>query len=89
MENTERFVSPRLQLDDLGLEVGLRPRRLGEFVGQEETKRTLEIAIAAAQGRGEALDHILIHGYPGLGKTTLAHIIAQEMGGGSRPPRGR
>jgi len=88
MDNAERFVSPRLQLDDLGLELGLRPRRLGEFVGQEETKRTLEIAIAAAQGRGEPLDHILIHGHPGLGKTTLAHIIAQEMGVGLKTTSG-
>ncbi len=88
MESAERFVSPRLQLDELGLELGLRPRRLREFVGQEETKRTLEIAIEAAKGRGEALDHILIHGHPGLGKTTLSHIIAQEMGVGIKTTSG-
>lgn len=74
-----RFVSPQRQAEDAGLEPGLRPRSLAEFVGQEENKRTLAIAIAAARGRGEALDHILLHGPPGLGKTTLAHIIAQEL----------
>jgi Holliday junction DNA helicase RuvB len=79
MDEQERFVSPRRHPEDLGLELGLRPRSLSEFVGQEELKRTLGIAIAAARGRGEALDHILLHGHPGLGKTTLAHIIAQEL----------
>ncbi len=88
MEESARFVSPRRQPDDLGLEVGLRPRSLAEFVGQEDLKRTLGIAIAAAQGRNEALDHILLHGHPGLGKTTLAHIIAQELGAGLKTTSG-
>jgi Holliday junction DNA helicase RuvB len=82
MEESERFVSPRQQEEDQGLEIGLRPRSLADFIGQKELKHNLEIAIAAAKGRGEALDHILLHGQPGLGKTTLAHIIAQEMGVG-------
>lgn len=88
MEEQERFVSPRRQSEDLNLEVGLRPRSLAEFVGQEELKRTLGIAIAAAKGRGEALDHVLLHGHPGLGKTTLSYIIAQELGANLRTTSG-
>jgi len=59
----------------------LRPRRLAEFVGQQHVVEQLEIALAAAQGRGEALDHVLLEGPPGLGKSTLAHIVAAEMEG--------
>ena len=88
MSQEERIVNPRLQAEDLGLEVGLRPRNLAEFVGQEELRRILEIALAAALGRGEAVDHILVHGPPGLGKTTLAYIIAHEMGGGIKTTSG-
>ncbi len=88
MVQEERIVNPRLQADDLGLEAGLRPRTLKEFVGQEELRRNLELAMAAALGRGEAVDHILVHGPPGLGKTTLAHIIANEMGGGLKATSG-
>jgi len=88
MSTEERIVNPRLQAEDLGLEAGLRPRNLAEFVGQEDLRRNLEIALAAAKGRGEAVDHILVHGPPGLGKTTLAYIIAQEMGAGIRSTSG-
>ena len=59
---------------------GLRPRSLQEFVGQDELKGTLGITITTARGRDQALDHILLHGNPGLGKTTLAHIIARDGG---------
>ena len=66
--------------DDLGYEVNLRPRGFDEYVGQEQVKANLQVAIAAARGRGDVLDHLLFHGPPGLGKTSLAYIIAREMG---------
>jgi len=75
----ERIISGKLQDDDLALDTTLRPRRIGEFIGQEKIKDNLAIAIAAAQQRQEPLDHIMLYGPPGLGKTTLGHIIAHEM----------
>jgi Holliday junction DNA helicase RuvB len=88
MEPEERLVNPRRGPEDAGLEVGLRPRSLEEFVGQEEVRRNLIIAITATLGRGEALDHVLVHGPPGLGKTTLAFILAQELGVGIKATSG-
>lgn len=76
----ERIVSAKAEAEDLAVESSLRPKRLSEFVGQDKVKENLKIAIAAAQGRGEPLDHVLLYGPPGLGKTTLASIIAVEMG---------
>jgi holliday junction DNA helicase RuvB len=77
--NTERIINPEPTEEERHLEIGLRPKGLSEFVGQEEVKNKLRIYIQAARNRGEALDHVLLHGFPGLGKTTLANIIAQEL----------
>ena len=67
------------QVDDDSLELSLRPRSLSDFVGQNGIKDNLNIGIQAAKLRGESLDHVIIYGPPGLGKTTLAHVIANEM----------
>lgn len=76
----ERIISGSPALEDTSLENRLRPRTLAEFVGQSTIKDNLAIAIQAARARGEPLDHILLYGPPGLGKTTLANIISAEMG---------
>ncbi len=76
----ERIISGKPSTEDMPFETSLRPRRLEDFVGQTKIKDNLNIAVTAAKGRGEALDHILLYGPPGLGKTTLAYIIAAEMG---------
>jgi len=74
------LTTPDLILDDFPAEPGLRPRSLQEYVGQTEVKKRLDVFIKAAKGRKEALDHVLLHGHPGLGKTTLAYIISAELG---------
>ena len=76
----EELLSPDREPVEMELEVGLRPRRLDEFVGQAELKGHLRVMLAAARERGQAADHFLFAGPPGLGKTTLAHIVAAEMG---------
>ena len=86
MEEPPRMVAPERASDDV--ETALRPQRLADFVGQEAARANLRVFIEAARGRGEALDHVLFFGPPGLGKTTLAQIMARELGVGFRATSG-
>jgi len=85
---TSQFLAPVLREEDEEVEQTLRPRRLEDFVGQQRVKEQLDIALEAAKGRGDALDHVLLVGPPGLGKTTLATIIREELGVGLRTVAG-
>ena len=76
----DRLISPAAGADDGALDRAIRPRALADYIGQPAVREQMEIFIGAARGRGEALDHTLIFGPPGLGKTTLSHIIAHELG---------
>lgn len=82
------IISPSIQDEERLFEASLRPSRLAEFTGQAKVKENLAIAIEAARRRGEAMDHVLLYGPPGLGKTTLAYIIAQELGVGFQQTSG-
>jgi Holliday junction DNA helicase RuvB len=82
------FLAPELRIEEDELEQSLRPRRLDDFVGQERIKEQLEISLEAARARGEALDHVLLVGPPGLGKTSLAYILREELGVGIRTVAG-
>jgi len=87
VNHEERLVSPVADLVE-PVDHALRPKLLAQYIGQEQLKSNLGIALKAAQARGEALDHVLLHGFPGLGKTTLAYVIANEMGANIRVTSG-
>ncbi len=87
-EDDERLLAGEPHPDDHSVEPALRPKRLQEYVGQERVVQNLEVFIRAALSRGESLDHVLLFGPPGLGKTTLAHIIGHEMGASVRSTSG-
>ncbi|MFH1134893.1 MAG: Holliday junction branch migration DNA helicase RuvB [Pseudomonadota bacterium] len=84
----QRIVAPEPLEDEGGLDPGLRPQTFREFIGQDDVKNSLAIFVQAARARGEALDHVLLHGHPGLGKTSLAYILSQEMGANIRTTSG-
>jgi holliday junction DNA helicase RuvB len=84
----ERLISPTRADEDVQYEAGLRPRVLDEYIGQDRVRENLQVAIAAARQRREPLDHVLLHGPPGLGKTTLAYVIANELGAAVRATSG-
>jgi Holliday junction DNA helicase RuvB len=88
MSVPERVTAANVAPDDDELDRSLRPRRLAEFIGQERVKEQLSIALEAAKGRGEPLDHVLLAGPPGLGKTTLAYVVREELGVGIRTVAG-
>ncbi len=75
----ERLTTPTLREEDRGVDVSLRPKTLADFIGQPKIKENLSVFLEAAKGRGEPCEHVLLYGPPGLGKTTLAHVISNEM----------
>ena len=88
MTESERLIGPDARGDDARIDRALRPKGLAEYIGQPAVREQMEIFVSAARARGEALDHVLIFGPPGLGKTTLAHVIANEMQVGFRQTSG-
>ena len=77
---SDRLVTPKMTEEEQAIEGSLRPRRLAEYIGQEKIKENLSILLEAARRRNESVDHVLLYGPPGLGKTTLCNIISVEMG---------
>src|ERR671938_640391 len=88
MTDPSRIVTASRVDEDAQYEAGLRPRTLDDYIGQERVRANLQVSIAAARQRGEALDHVLLYGPPGLGKTTLAYVIANELGTSIRATSG-
>lgn len=87
-EEINRVIDPKQEGDDGSLDLTLRPQRFADYIGQEKVKNSLEISIQAAKTRNESIEHVLLYGAPGLGKTTLAHLIANEMGANMRVTTG-
>mgnify|MGYP002410703952 CR=1 FL=1 len=88
IENEEDLIKPEELPEEVVFENNLRPQKLSDFVGQDQLKQNLDISIQAAKKRGDCLEHVLLYGNPGLGKTTLAHIIGKEMGGNIKTTAG-
>src|SRR5256886_15218075 len=84
----DRLISPKMSEEEQAIETSLRPRRLSEYIGQEKIKENLSILLEAARRRNEAVDHALLYGPPGLGKTTLCNLISVEMVGSIRTTSG-
>lgn len=87
-ETTDRLIEPKLKEEDFPVENSLRPKRLEDYIGQESVKENLTVYIKAAKQRSEPLDHVLFHGHPGLGKTSLAAVISNELGVNMRSTSG-
>ncbi len=88
LSGDDRLVTPEKQYREPANDNALRPKRLRDYIGQEQVRKSLEVFITAAKNRGEPLDHVLFHGFPGLGKTTLSYIISNEMESGIKVTSG-